>query len=122
MPKEVPKLEQPLTVVTRQWLVVAIEVGNVVNLCRDAAYLDVIPRHEVRRLKLAERARECDLLLIRDVLIWKDQDRESVHTGLNLGDLFWPQWLPQIDPGNAASKVGTRRIGGLDAEFHGPYL
>ncbi len=116
MPEHVAEAEEPRAVVARQYLLVAIDVGNVVDLHAQTpvGLLDVAGR----QLERPEIAGECQLLLVVEALVAKDQDGEAIHPRLDRGYRLAIDAPAQIDAAYLADESGVRRVGGLDGQRH----
>ena len=87
MPELVAQPEQAAAVVARQHLVVLVEVGDVVQV---HAHAPVLRGGDVagRLLERPQAAAEDELLVVVDLLVVEHQHAETVHAGMDGGDLF----------------------------------
>ena len=104
MPQLIAEVEQPAAVVARQRLMIPAEVRDVVHQRVKPMLLRLCDIAASRVLDLAEIAGERDLLIVGDVLVVEDEDRVTIHPGLDCSCLVPRQGQPQIHPRDFADE------------------
>jgi hypothetical protein len=118
VPQQVAEAEQAATILSRQNLVVAAEIGDVGNFDIETTILGA-PNIGIGLFQRAEMAAERKLLGVVDALIVEHQYGEAVHAGGDCGDLFGADRLGKVDTGNHAGEIEQAiRFGRADFERH----
>ena len=76
MPQPVAELEQPSSRVLAPDFVVGVEIGNVGEFLAHAQFR-ILAKERDRGLERTEISGEIEMLILRELLIWKDQHRIS---------------------------------------------
>ena len=105
VPQTVPELEQPDAVLGRHQFSFARQIRKVGDAARQPLLLSLadMPRGFVA-LEVAELAREGELLLIRERLVAKDEDRMTLHRCVDAGDIRIRERLGAIDAADGAGE------------------
>jgi hypothetical protein len=116
VPQPVAQVEHPPPVVARQRLLVLVQIGRVLHVERQAAFVQLGDVAAGRGLQRTEAACESPLLVVCQALIVEHQNRVAVHARLDRCHLVARQWLRDVHPGDFA---GEHRRDLTDADGHG---
>ena len=105
MPQPVADREQATPIVARKRLVVLVQVGDVGKCRRQPIVLGSPQTGADGKLDRAEGSREVELLLVREILIVKDQRGVPVHSGVNCGNRRGRQGFGEIKPVDLADEA-----------------
>src|ERR1700727_765392 len=108
MPQAVAEIEQMGAVIARQRLAVLAEIGDVVESGGEAVIFALGDRATAGAFALTEIPGKNQLLVVRDVLVAKQQHGIFVHAGLDIPCLVRSERLTQIDAGNLTEKMRVK--------------
>jgi len=109
MPELIAKIEKAAPVVRIHDLMGLGEVGNIGKLDGEPAILRLGDIATDRKFDLAEIAAERNLLLIRQLLVMKDQDSVAIHARFDRIDVGFGERLAEIDITDLTDKVFLKR-------------
>jgi hypothetical protein len=105
MPQPVADGEQATPIVARKRFVVLVQVGDVGKCRRQPSVLGSPQTGADGKLDGADGSSEVQLLLVREVLIVKDQRGVLVHAGVNCGNRPCRHGLGEIEPVDLADEA-----------------